>query len=479
MRHNIIYLMTAILPLCGCTDWLMVQPRGVEVPSGIEHYEGLLYGTELVTIREVFPYMCFENTCDREGYENMFTLAGESACNAYLWKDDIFRRDEECTEWNFPASSMYTVNVVVNGVMQAEDGTDEEKLAVLSEARMVRAYMHFLMAQFFGKPYDPATASQDLCVPIITTASTTETDFPRRTVEDVYGFILKEMEESVGNLPDRVHHHKRVFRTAGYAMLGKVYWMMGRYEDALEPFGKAIETLRSTSADGIFLDYNSMVSDGRITYPTDDRLNPEQIYNIESMYLLYHAMYPTYYGSTLIYIKPEAMQRYYTDTDDLRLTFISGMESGVSPYGGTFDMNEKYHFEINRIVTNIGITSPDLYLMYAECLARTEHESDAVALLEELRSRRLPSGQAAVPAESSSGDALVKFSLEERMRENLGYGLSWFDMRRLWNDPLFQDMKQMYVHTDGEQEYTLSEQRLVMRIPPAILAWHPDYTDNE
>ena len=63
MRHNIIYLMTAILPLCGCTDWLMVQPRGVEVPSGIEHYEGLLYGTELVTIREVFPYMCFENTC--------------------------------------------------------------------------------------------------------------------------------------------------------------------------------------------------------------------------------------------------------------------------------------------------------------------------------------------------------------------------------------------------------------------------------
>ena len=142
-------------------------------------------------------------------------------------------------------------------------------------------------------------------------------------------------------------------------------------------------------------------------------------------------------------------------------------------------MNEKYHFGINRIVTNIGITSPDLYLMYAECLARTGHESDAVALLEELRSRRLPSGQAAVPAESSSGDALVKFSLEERMRENLGYGLSWFDMRRLWNDPLFQDMKQMYVHTDGEQEYTLSEQRLVMRIPPAILAWHPDYTDNE
>ena len=65
------------------------------------------------------------------------------------------------------------------------------------------------------------------------------------------------------------------------------------------------------------------------------------------------------------------------------------------------------------------------------------------------------------------------------MRENLGYGASWFDMRRLWNDPLFQDMKKWYVHTDGVQEYTLTEQRLVMRIPPSVMIWHDDYVNNE
>ena len=478
MKYGIITAVSALMLLTSCTDWLMVQPRGVEVPSRLEHYEGLLYGTELFLTNEVYPYMCFENTCSRSGYENMYSLTGQSSCRAYCWQADIFREDEDSQEWNFPASNLYWMNVVVNGVLSAEDGTEEDRRAVYAEARMMRAYMHFLMAQFFGRPYDPATAGSDLCIPVITVASTTETDLPRRSVEDVYEFITTEMEQSVEYLEDDAPHHRRVFRTAGYAMLGKVYWMMGRYEDALPAFAEAVESLGASGND-IFLDYNTMVDDGSITYPTDDKLNPEQIFNVESMFLLYHAMYPSYYGSTLVYLKPDVLRRYYTDTQDLRLTFISGMHSGQSPYGGTFDLDEEYHFEINRIITNVGITTPDIYLMYAECLARTGHEDEAVSVIEKLRAARLPADHVAVPSVSGSGDALVRFIVEERMREILGYGLTWFDMRRLWNDPLFQDMKQMYVHTDGDTEYTLSEQRLVMRIPPAILAWHPEYTDNE
>ena len=482
MKKSRIYvtILAAVL-LTGCTDWLMVQPRGVEVPDKLEHYEGLLYGTDQVFIGEVFPYMCFENTCTGSGYETMYSAVGRPECNAYLWQADIFREDEECAEWNFPAAGMYALNVVVNGVMDASDGTDEEKLAVRSEARMMRAYMHFLMAQFFGKPYDTATAGQDLCIPLITEASTTQTDLPRRTVEDVYDFILTEMTESVANLPDRMSHHKRVFRTAGYTMLGKVYWMMGRYEDALPAFEEAMKSLRSSETDGIFLDYPALAGDGgAISYPTDPKLNPEELYELESMFLLYHSMWPSYYGSTLIYIKPEVLQEYYADTEDYRLSFMAAFSTGASPYGKAIDLSDQYYIDLQhtRITTNFGITTPDLFLMYAECLARTGNDDEAVALLEELRAARMPAANAAVPA-SLSGNELVKYAVAERMRENLGYGASWFDMRRLWNDPLFQDMKKWYVHTDGVQEYTLTEQRLVMRIPPSVMIWHDDYVNNE
>lgn len=477
MKTRIIYAMLSALLLTGCTDWLMVQPRGAEIASKLEHYEGLLYGTELFSIGEVFPYMCFENTCDKDGYENIYSMIGSSACNAYKWQADIFRQDEECAEWNFPASSMYNVNIVINEVMQAEDGTEEEKLAIQSEARMVRAYMHFLMAQFFSKPYDAATASHDLCIPVITEASTVGQDFPRKTVAQVYDFIVTEMEESVPHLQDRAPHFKRVFKTAGYAMLGKVYWMTGRYEDAADAFEQAMDAVSDFGTE--FLDYNTLMADGKMTYPTDDKLNPEQLYNIENMFLLWHAMYPSYYGSVLIYIKNEALTKYFTSTDDLRLSCISGLNSGETALGKPFDSREKYYINLTRISVNMGMTLPDLYLMYAECLARTDRSDEAVSLLTDFRAARFPAGEEAVPADCTSGDDLVRFCIEERFREILGYGLTWFDMRRLWNDPLFQDLKEMYVHNDGTSDYTLAEQRLVMRIPPSILIWHPEYTDNE
>ena len=155
-------------------------------------------------------------------------------------------------------------------------------------------------------------------------------------------------------------------------------------------------------------------------------------------------------------------------------------EDEVNPNGKVIDLSDQYYIDLQhtRISTNFGITTPDLFLMYAECLARTGNDDEAAALLEELRAARMPAANAAVPA-SLSGDELVRYAVAERMRENLGYGASWFDMRRLWADPLFQDMKQWYVHTDGVQEYTLTEQRLVMRIPPSVMIWHDDYVNND
>ena len=116
--------------------------------------------------------------------------------------------------------------------MTAENGTDEQKMEILSEARVLRAYMTFLMAQFFGKPYDESIAASELCVPIITEASTTGNDFSRRTVKEVYDFVLTEMNEAVKYLPSRKEHFSRAFKVTGNAMLGKVYWMMGDYESA-------------------------------------------------------------------------------------------------------------------------------------------------------------------------------------------------------------------------------------------------------
>ena len=52
-------------------------------------------------------------------------------------------------------------------------------------------------------------------------------------------------------------------------------------------------------------------------------------------------------------------------------------------------------------------------------------------------------------------------------------------MRRLWNDPLFQDLKSGYTHTDGVNNYTLTEDRLVYQIPPKVLVFNENWLDNK
>jgi len=87
-------------------------------------------------------------------------------------------------------------------------------------------------------------------------------------------------------------------------------------------------------------------------------------------------------------------------------------------------------------------------------------------------------GHEAIPANVATKDDYVRFAFEERMREQFGFGTSWFDMKRLWDDPLFQYLKPLYVHTAGSDTYTLTEDALYMAYPPTVMAWHPEYAKS-
>ena len=468
----------ASLLLSGCTKYLGIKPRGYEIAYKLEHFRGLLFGTEPYMMNETFPYMSFELNTDADGYANAYSMMGTATCNAYKWSDDIYREDETCGEWNVHTQMLYTLNVVIKGVMSAEDGTEEEKLAIQSEARMLRAWHTFQMAQYFGKPYNATTAATDLCVPIITTASTTGESYPRKTVQEVYDFVISEMLDAEPHLVDCEEHFLRVFKATGYAMLGRVYWMKGDYESAYSQFKTSVETLDKYKTTG-FLDYNTMITDeGSIdSYPIDETQNPELLYDFKMLSNLWAAMYPTYYGSILFGLKTDVLKTYFGN-DDCRLAFISGLRSGKSAYA-SFKASDSYYINISHMTSNIGITVPDLYLMYSECQAILGYTDAAKQTLYELRKNRMPAASATIPSSVDSQDKLVRFAEAERIREFIGYGNLWYDMRRLWNDPLFQDMKSYYTHTDGTTTYTLSEKRLTMRIPPSITVWHSDYINNE
>ena len=79
MRKTIyIAIMFTLMVSTGCEDYLGIKPRGYDVAYKIEHYEGLIYGAEPFMLDETFPYMCFEYTTDRDGYESVYSNLEEA-----------------------------------------------------------------------------------------------------------------------------------------------------------------------------------------------------------------------------------------------------------------------------------------------------------------------------------------------------------------------------------------------------------------
>jgi tetratricopeptide (TPR) repeat protein len=469
--------------LCGCSDFLDIKPKGRDVPELIEHFNGLFNENTLMSLEyPYFVYMTDELIVTEESFANM----DQFSQRAYKWEANIFEDGSSTSEFHTMYKHIYTYNLIAENVMDAEDGTTEEKEALLAEARATRAYYYMMLAQWFGKPYNESTAAQDLCVPIVTEANSVATDFSRNTVKEVWDFIITELEESCPDLPEVTRHRLRVYQPAGYMFLGRAYWLMGRYADAVGAFQKAETALVDAEWTLELFDYNEKIAEwgyydemamflppaawgvmyGGYPYNFDEN-NTEVVFNkqIELIYTYAAMMPPT------IFVKPEFMalyeegdhrSKFFADTDFMGMT--------VYPY---------YTRNMMRSLTNLAADLPDFYLMYAECLARTGDLPGARTLVSILREHRIDPSFASIPSSVVSQDDLIRFIVEERTREFLMLGYRWFDMRRLWNDPLFQDMKASYTHTDGENNYTLTEDRLTYRIPPSVLKFNTSWTDNK
>lgn len=457
-----ITLFALALTLCACTDYLNVKPRGYDIASRIEHYQGLLYGTELFLMDTSYPYMSMECYTDEDGYANAYSQVGNHVCNAYKWNPDVYREDEICGEWNSFTTLLYNYNVIISEVMDAEDGTEEEKLAILSEARMLRAWCTFMMSTFFGE------------VPIVRVASTMDNHFELKSVEEVNAFVLKEMEEAVENLSSAPEHYIRIFKPTGYGLYGKVLFMMGKYDEASAQLAKCLELLENEPSVGL-RDYRPLMdANGDINYQVAAEENPEFLFYVGDMPRLWDSVYASMYNLLMFGVRNDLLEYFFPDKKDCRLAFHASVGSGVSAYK-KYNPAQTYAANMSNIVTNLGLSVPELYTMQAECLARKGDTAGAAALLLELRTFRLDDGHAAIPAEVVTADDYVRFAFEERMREQFGFGTSWFDMKRLWNDPLFQYLKPLYVHTVGAETCSFTEDALYLNYPPTVLTWHPEY----
>ena len=387
-------------------------------------------------------------------------------------------------------AAMYELNKVINEVMASTGGTEVRKKGLRAEALASRAWYNFLLVSYYCKPYNASTANTDLGFPRISMANITETSFPRGTVQQSYDFILKDLTDALIDIPQKPTIVTRMSKPAVEAMLGKVYLFMGKYNEAL-PLLKAALADVTLNGQTTLYDYNATFATGGSFLPVDQTTGPKspgQVVGDLTEAVVSKTFASGAYGGNNVgndglVLTPHAQALY--GSNDLRLMFYTTRNMDNTP--NTAGRLRKYGVKFSRW----GIQLPELYLLNAECKARTNDLNGAVTDLQTLRRVRIrardisgtPINDALVPtAIAANQTALIRFVIEERIREFAMEGYRWFDMRRLSQDPLFSGTQ--YVHTKFNANgtttlYTLEQpNRFVLKIPQNIAEGNPDMVNN-
>jgi hypothetical protein len=479
-------VLLSLVVLCSCQDdFLEIIPKGSQVAVTTADYALLMNAPNLYNhgpaggLRE-FVLMGDEVAAEADFFGNQ---SRPFSPLAFQWADVIFNNNELPLDLQDQTGEIYTLNKVINEVMASQNGTEAEKTSIQAEAKVRRAFVNFLWVNSYGKPYEASSATTDPAFPIITEASIAATTFKRASVQEMYDFIIKDLKEAIAVLPAQNIVLTRASRASASALLGKVYLFMGRFTDAL-PYLEAALTDVATSPIPVHLhDYNVALGPGGSFLPIDSYVGPANgpgnIFNdfTESIQANTFTGGP-YDGNPFenngLVLTPDAAALY--GASDLRLLLYTDMNTDGTPNSG--GRIRKYGVTYIKF----GMQLSELYLLLAEVRARTNDLAGAVADVETLRKHRMPEADAAVPpAIAADQTALIKFIIDERIREFAMEGYRWFDMRRLSVDPIFTGMA--FTHTlysaSGNTTYTLRQpERLVLQIPLLYINTNPGMINN-
>lgn len=480
---HIAYIITAAIVIgnTGCSKFLDIKPKGYDIPEKIEHFEGMFNNESLTYYRQQIGMGLFNPSIGFLGDEYTVTAKSyakltEVTSRIYNWEYMPFQESSRCVEWGGTYANIYTYNVIINNIMDAIDGTPQVKQRILAEARVGRALQYYILAQLFAAPYQESSAATDICVPIVTSANVGDNKYALSTVKEMYTFLETELKESCNLLPDKIYHRFRLNKSAAHMLLAKVYMSMGRYDDALEAAKTSEENLSGSKIELGLYDYNTQMAVWKWNsktpwawtgnYPGADNLA-----NTENFYVFNYSITDlvNYRSEPYLFIKKDCFNSY--GNSDLRRNFFA-----QKSYDGKTEWGE--YRRINSSTINLLGSLPDLYLILAECNARAGSQELAKNYLETLRKNRMPAKDA--PVTAATKEELIRFCISERLREHMGTGLRWFDVQRIFHDPLFSADKDQYTHKTFHEDGTpgeikLTADRLSFAIPESVTIWHPEW----
>lgn len=247
MKHNILkgIVATAIATasLTACDSQLDIIPKGQSTLSTVTDLEMLLNANYDMGL----PYtdlgiICNESLGMGDNVPTQLKMKNTLACAMLSYDETVDRANLTLQDERYEHGYKYINNMnTIIAKMPEASGDEGKKKAIIAEAHVMRAYLHWLLVNVYAKQYDEATAATDGGIPYVTDIDVT-TLKEKQTVARVYENILNDCsDENINALPVRNDDVLRADQAWGNAVRAKVLMQMKRYKDAIPYAEKALK----------------------------------------------------------------------------------------------------------------------------------------------------------------------------------------------------------------------------------------------
>lgn len=416
MKKNIfISVISALLMFASCDDQLDIVPKGKTTLEKVSDLEALLNQEYMLqsVVQNDLGVICnecvgvFANVSDILAQKNTWEYANlaydESIDRAALATGDAIYSN--CYRY------INYMNVIVSKMPEASED-DGKKALYIAEARIIRAYMHWLLVNIYAKQYDEATAEQEGGI-----AYVTDTDVSKQktklSLAETYRNILDDCsDEVIAQLPRRNDNVERPDQALGNAVRAKVLMQMKRYAEALPYAQKSLEI------NGTIYDNSSIMETMTWTLTQSDANN--LLYVGGSMRVtptfeeISRETYALFEEGDYV-VNYDFMGGWSTMMGEM----LSGLE-GIALYNGWSTMGNPY-----------GVTTDRMYYVAAECLVRTGKTDEGLKLVDRVRAKRVEN---ATPFAGNGMDEKEAMAALQRAKwiECIGSYENFFDSKR-WN----------------------------------------------
>jgi tetratricopeptide (TPR) repeat protein len=417
--------LAAVMTMSSCNDYLDIVPKGKTIPTTLSDFEAMMryeYNVNYLPYTGAL-YLMNDKQLNSSGYyRTQLNIAN------YDWDTSINRVEQnsadESTYYQAYTAISY-MNLMLENAPTATECTDEERKVVMATARVIRANAYFHLANYYADTYDKATASTKLCVPIIESADIEAPSY-QGTIQQVYDLMISDLKTAIDNgLPDVGEVAIYPGKGAAYALLSRIYLMMGEYSEALSWANKALQMNSALYDWNAYYDtYQSLIeSEGDYT----THASPMNYSYVENYYFNHGESSPNYssYDITLSQLRGKQFE----EGDAKFLSRWKLRTVGVDTY---------YQGTAYGFFNLGGITTVEVYLIKAECEARLASGSDFSAAMETLnkvRQTRIRPAVYAPKSASTLAEAIEAISIT-KANELVLTIVPFADARRLNNEGL-------------------------------------------